>query len=280
MPVKFQQGDLSLTIISNLEWIHFHTSISVEAFRVSHCAPIVDMFAAGTVDLNKWLVVLSQLGHYFLLLWWWPLSHSSSLISWPFSGQQILDLLSACLMGTIAITTWSRWPMAFSSKFLGTFNDTRNPVKYLFVVLHNHTHLDLGMMRMLNNYSCSHGTSTTQHGMASLIAIAINCNCTTATDNSENLRKLHLWKTSLSVYHSIKAQFMSVGKFWEAQQMQDAWKDNMAELLYPAWVVCLDESMSFWYRQWTCPGLCFAWGSHILWATGTTPSAVPSLASC
>ena len=48
-----------------------------------------------------------------------------------------------------------------------------------------------------------------------------------------------------------------VDRFWEVRQMQDEWKANMKELFYPAWVVCLDESMSIWHCQWTCPGFVF-----------------------
>ena len=48
-----------------------------------------------------------------------------------------------------------------------------------------------------------------------------------------------------------------IDKFWEVRQMQDAWRSNMAEIFFPCWVVCLDESMSIWHCQWTCPGFVF-----------------------
>jgi hypothetical protein len=46
------------------------------------------------------------------------------------------------------------------------------------------------------------------------------------------------------------------GRFWEVREMMKAWKDNMAAVFIPSWIVCLDESMSIWLSRWTCPG-CF-----------------------
>ena len=48
-----------------------------------------------------------------------------------------------------------------------------------------------------------------------------------------------------------------IDKFWDFRQMQDATRSNMAELFFPCWVVCLDESMSIRHCQWTCPGVVF-----------------------
>ena len=37
-----------------------------------------------------------------------------------------------------------------------------------------------------------------------------------------------------------------VDKFWQVQQMIEAWNRNMAAIFFSAWVICLDESMSIW----------------------------------
>jgi len=42
--------------------------------------------------------------------------------------------------------------------------------------------------------------------------------------------------------------------FWEVCQMIDKRNKNMAEKVSPSWISCLDESMSKWLCQWTCPG--------------------------
>jgi hypothetical protein len=43
-------------------------------------------------------------------------------------------------------------------------------------------------------------------------------------------------------------------KFWEVRDIIQAWNDNMMENFTPSWVSCLDESMSKWLNQYTCPG--------------------------
>jgi len=43
-------------------------------------------------------------------------------------------------------------------------------------------------------------------------------------------------------------------QFWEVRQMLDAWNVNMDENFSCSWVACLDESMSKWLSQYTCPG--------------------------
>ncbi len=35
------------------------------------------------------------------------------------------------------------------------------------------------------------------------------------------------------------------------------WNKHMAKIFLAAWVVCLDELMSIWHNQWTCPGWVF-----------------------
>ena len=48
-----------------------------------------------------------------------------------------------------------------------------------------------------------------------------------------------------------------VGKFWEVQQMVEAWGTNMNDNFIPGYMNCLDESMSMWTNKFTCPGLMF-----------------------
>ena len=42
--------------------------------------------------------------------------------------------------------------------------------------------------------------------------------------------------------------------FWEVRQLMEEWNSNMDKNFYPSWVSCLDESMSKWLSQYTCPG--------------------------
>lgn len=46
-------------------------------------------------------------------------------------------------------------------------------------------------------------------------------------------------------------------RFHRVRQMIAAWNENMTECFLPSWVSCLDESMSPWTTQWTCPGWMF-----------------------
>jgi len=46
-------------------------------------------------------------------------------------------------------------------------------------------------------------------------------------------------------------------KFWEIRDLIEAWNDNMEEQFEPSWISCLDESMSKWINQYTCPGFVF-----------------------
>jgi hypothetical protein len=36
-----------------------------------------------------------------------------------------------------------------------------------------------------------------------------------------------------------------------------AWNAHMAKIFVAVWVIFLDESMSIWHNQWTCPGWVF-----------------------
>ena len=46
-------------------------------------------------------------------------------------------------------------------------------------------------------------------------------------------------------------------RFWEVRQMIEEWNNNMKDMFIPAWITCLDESMSIWTNRWTCPGWVF-----------------------
>lgn len=52
----------------------------------------------------------------------------------------------------------------------------------------------------------------------------------------------------LPIYHD---------KFHQIRQMIAAWNGNMAKIFRPDWVSCLDESMSPWTNERTCPGWMF-----------------------
>ena len=42
-------------------------------------------------------------------------------------------------------------------------------------------------------------------------------------------------------------------RFWEVQEMLEAWNANMTEQFTPSWVSCLDESMSTLMNKYSCP---------------------------
>ena len=39
--------------------------------------------------------------------------------------------------------------------------------------------------------------------------------------------------------------------------MLDCWNKNMAKMFVPSWMNCIDESMSKWVNEYTCPGFMF-----------------------
>ena len=45
--------------------------------------------------------------------------------------------------------------------------------------------------------------------------------------------------------------------FWEVRWMLKCWNDNMASNFIPSWISCVDESMSKWMNEYTCPGFMF-----------------------
>ena len=46
-------------------------------------------------------------------------------------------------------------------------------------------------------------------------------------------------------------------RFWEVQEMLEAWNANMTEQFTPSWVSCMDESMSTWMNKYSYPGRMF-----------------------
>ena len=43
-------------------------------------------------------------------------------------------------------------------------------------------------------------------------------------------------------------------RFWEVRGLIDAWNSNMEENFIPSWMNTIDESMSKWVNEYTCPG--------------------------
>ena len=46
-------------------------------------------------------------------------------------------------------------------------------------------------------------------------------------------------------------------RFWEVCEMLDEWNKNMATNFVPSWINCIDESMSKWLNEYTCPWFMF-----------------------
>ena len=46
-------------------------------------------------------------------------------------------------------------------------------------------------------------------------------------------------------------------KFWEIRELIDAWNDNMEAEFLPSWINAIDESMSKWLNEFTCPGFMY-----------------------
>ena len=43
-------------------------------------------------------------------------------------------------------------------------------------------------------------------------------------------------------------------RFWEVRGLIDPWNSNMEENFIPSWMNTIDESMSKWVNEYTCPG--------------------------
>ena len=66
----------------------------------------------------------------------------------------------------------------------------------------------------------------------------------------------------------------------EVRQLVVSFNERMTEVFNPAWVSCLDESMSVWTSKFSCRSwmdLALFQENHIQWGTNTTPSAVVRL---
>ena len=46
-------------------------------------------------------------------------------------------------------------------------------------------------------------------------------------------------------------------RFWEVHQLLESWNNNMATNFIPLWINAIDESMSKWINEYTCPGFMF-----------------------
>jgi hypothetical protein len=42
-------------------------------------------------------------------------------------------------------------------------------------------------------------------------------------------------------------------KFWQIRDLISTWNNHMRTIFSAAWALCLDESISIWFNQWTCP---------------------------
>ena len=46
-------------------------------------------------------------------------------------------------------------------------------------------------------------------------------------------------------------------RFWEVQSMTKMWNNNMGANFLPSWINCINESMSKWVNEYTCPGFMY-----------------------
>ena len=46
-------------------------------------------------------------------------------------------------------------------------------------------------------------------------------------------------------------------RFWEVRRLIVAWNKNMDDNFIPSWINAIDESMSKWLNEYTCPGFMF-----------------------
>ena len=46
-----------------------------------------------------------------------------------------------------------------------------------------------------------------------------------------------------------------LNRFWEVRELIGAWNKNMGEMFIPSWINTINESMSKWLNEYTCPGL-------------------------
>ena len=55
-------------------------------------------------------------------------------------------------------------------------------------------------------------------------------------------------------------------RFYKVREMLEMWNTNMEEVFSAGWISCLDESMSKWVNEYTCPG--FMCVPHKRWPLG------------
>ena len=55
-------------------------------------------------------------------------------------------------------------------------------------------------------------------------------------------------------------------RFWEVREMLQEWNKTMATNFVPSWINCINESMSKWLNEYTCPGFMFV--PHKPWPFG------------
>ena len=60
-----------------------------------------------------------------------------------------------------------------------------------------------------------------------------------------------------AISYTNKCPPQMLDKFWEIRELIDAWNDNMEEEFLPSWINAIDESMSKWLNEFTCPGFMY-----------------------
>ena len=45
--------------------------------------------------------------------------------------------------------------------------------------------------------------------------------------------------------------------FWEVRELIDAWNESMSKNFSPSWINTIDESISKWINEFTCPGFMY-----------------------
>jgi hypothetical protein len=76
------------------------------------------------------------------------------------------------------------------------------------------------------------------------------------TFNQYMLRRHFLAITS-ELRLTLKQPPLFQDKFWKIWDLILMWNKHMCTIFSAAWALCLDELMSIWFNQWTCPRLVF-----------------------
>jgi hypothetical protein len=77
----------------------------------------------------------------------------------------------------------------------------------------------------------------------------VRLNCRMSKNRFNNILK--------ALQYTDKAPPPYSDKFQQVRQMVKGWNNNVAKNFHPGWISCLDESMSSWKNEWTCPGWIF-----------------------